>query len=41
VPFGLRTVITILVWTVVPFTPLVFAVFSPIEVVKGLLKILL
>ena len=41
VPFELRTIVAILVWTALPLVPLVFIVFSPIDVIKGLVRIVL
>jgi len=41
VPFELRTVGAIVAWAAMPLLPLIFVVFSPVEVVKGLVRILL
>jgi len=41
VPFELRTITSVMLIAMVPLLPLVFAIFSPVEVLKGLMQILL
>jgi hypothetical protein len=41
VPFDIRTIVTICLWSLAPLFPLAFAAFSPLEVLKGLAGILL